>query len=61
MPWIDLRVLEEDFPSITGVDLKLIELARQTGCKIVTNDFNLNKLPAFRASPSSTSMSWPMP
>ena len=44
MPWIDLRVLEEDFPSITGVDLKLIELARQTGCKIVTNDFNLNKV-----------------
>jgi uncharacterized protein YacL len=44
MSWLDLRLLEEDYPSISGVDLKLIELARQTGSKIVTNDFNLNKV-----------------
>lgn len=44
MSWLDLRILEDDFPSINGVDLKLIELARQTGSKIVTNDFNLNKV-----------------
>jgi len=44
MSWLDLCLLEEDFPSIFGVDLKLIELARQTGSKIVTNDFNLNKV-----------------
>jgi len=44
MSWLDLRVLEDDFPSVSGVDQKLIELARQTGSKIVTNDFNLNKV-----------------
>ena len=44
MSWLDLRILEDDFPSISAVDLKLIELARQTGSKIVTNDFNLNKV-----------------
>ena len=42
MSWLDLRILEEDFPSIPSVDLKLIELARQTGSNIVTNDFNRN-------------------
>ena len=44
MTWLDLRILEEDFPSIPAVDLKLIELARQGHSKIVTNDFNLNKV-----------------
>ena len=44
MSWLDLQILEDDFPSISAVDLKLIELARQTGSKIVTNDFNLNKV-----------------
>jgi uncharacterized protein YacL len=41
---VEVRVLEHD-PSQTGeVDHKLIELARRTGAKIVTNDFNLNKV-----------------
>jgi len=44
MPWLDLLILEDDFPSIPSVDLKLIELARPGGHKIVTNDFNLNKV-----------------
>jgi uncharacterized protein YacL len=44
MSWLDLRILEDDFPSISAVDLKLIELARRTGSKIITNDFNLNKV-----------------
>jgi uncharacterized protein YacL len=44
MAWLDLCVLEHDFSAISGVDLKLIELARQTNSKIVTNDFNLNKI-----------------
>jgi len=30
------------------VDLKLIELAKEIGAKIVTNDFNLNKVSQLR-------------
>jgi uncharacterized protein YacL len=44
MPQVEVRVVDEDFPHTTDVDHKLIELARRTGAKIVTNDFNLNKV-----------------
>jgi uncharacterized protein YacL len=44
MSWLDLRVLDEDIPGTGAVDQKLIELARRTNSKIVTNDFNLNKV-----------------
>jgi uncharacterized protein YacL len=44
MPWLEIRILEEDFPGTSPVDQKLIELARRSGSKIVTNDFNLNKV-----------------
>ncbi len=41
---IDVQIVEDDFPKTRGVDLKLIELAKSTGGKIITNDFNLNKV-----------------
>jgi uncharacterized protein YacL len=41
---IQLEVVSQDFSSTRGVDLKLIELAKLHSSKIVTNDFNLNKL-----------------
>ncbi len=44
LPGLDIRILEEDFSGSIGVDQKLMELARRTGSKIVTNDFNLNKV-----------------
>lgn len=44
MPQVEVRIVEDDFPQATDVDHKLIELARRTGAKIVTNDFNLNKV-----------------
>lgn len=44
IPRIQVDVVDQDFPSTRGVDLKLIELAKLQGSKIVTNDFNLNKL-----------------
>jgi uncharacterized protein YacL len=44
MPHLDVEVVDEDFPQIAEVDLKLIELAKRHDCKIVTNDFNLNKV-----------------
>ena len=44
MPHLTVRIVEEDFPKVREVDMKLIELAKVYACKIVTNDFNLNKV-----------------
>ena len=40
----DVRINEEDFPDIKDVDAKLVKLAKLLGAKILTNDFNLNKI-----------------
>lgn len=39
-----VRIIDEDYPEIKEVDQKLIELARRKGAKIITNDYNLNKV-----------------
>ena len=44
MPGLDLRLLDDDVVGVSAVDQKLVELAQRTGSKIVTNDFNLNKV-----------------
>jgi uncharacterized protein YacL len=44
MGTIQVQIVEEDFPQVREVDMKLIELAKQLEGKIVTNDFNLNKM-----------------
>jgi len=43
-PDLQVRIVEEDFPQVREVDMKLIELAKIYACKVVTNDFNLNKV-----------------
>jgi uncharacterized protein YacL len=43
-PGVQVEITGQDFPSIRDVDLKLIEFAKQRKAKIVTNDFNLNKV-----------------
>ena len=43
-PGVRVEVSAEDYPAIREVDLKLIELGKVRRAKIVTNDFNLNKL-----------------
>jgi uncharacterized protein YacL len=45
---VAVQVVETDFPEVREVDLKLIELARKLSGKIVTNDFNLNKVAQLR-------------
>ena len=45
---LDIQITEEDYPQVREVDLKLIELAKSHECKIVTNDFNLNKVAQVR-------------
>ncbi|MGB6624204.1 MAG: PIN domain-containing protein, partial [Candidatus Acidiferrales bacterium] len=44
MPHLDVQIAEDDFANIAEVDLKLIELAKRYDAKIITNDFNLNKV-----------------
>jgi uncharacterized protein YacL len=44
MPHIEVEIVEYDFANIQEVDLKLIELAKRYEAKIVTNDYNLNKV-----------------
>src|SRR5260370_11821749 len=44
MPQVEVRIVEGELPQSGDVDHKLVELARRTGAKIVTNDFNLNKV-----------------
>ena len=48
MSGLDVSVSDVDFPEVKEVDLKLIELARSLQGKIVTNDFNLNKVAQLR-------------
>ncbi|MFQ3639987.1 MAG: PIN domain-containing protein, partial [Chloracidobacterium sp.] len=45
---LDTIITDMDFPNVREVDLKLIELAKQLDAKIVTNDFNLNKVAQLR-------------
>jgi len=48
MSGVEVMVSDLDFPDVREVDLKLIELARSLQGKIVTNDFNLNKVAQLR-------------
>jgi uncharacterized protein YacL len=48
MSGVEVTISDVDFPEVREVDLKLIELARTLQGKIVTNDFNLNKVAQLR-------------
>jgi uncharacterized protein YacL len=48
MAGVEVMISDVDFPEVKEVDLKLIELARTLEGKIVTNDFNLNKVAQLR-------------
>jgi uncharacterized protein YacL len=48
MSGLEVTISDVDFPEVREVDLKLIELARTLQGKIVTNDFNLNKVAQLR-------------
>jgi uncharacterized protein YacL len=48
MSGVEVQISDVDFPEVREVDLKLIELARTLQGKIVTNDFNLNKVAQLR-------------
>jgi uncharacterized protein YacL len=48
---VQVQIVEDDFPQLRDVDMKLIELAKQYEGKIVTNDFNLNKVAHLQGLP----------
>lgn len=45
---IVVEICEKDFPNIVEVDSKLLKLAQVLNGKVITNDFNLNKVAEFQ-------------
>ncbi len=41
---VPVEIIDKDFPQISEVDSKLLELAKSTEAKILTNDYNLKKI-----------------
>lgn len=41
---VQVEVLNKDYPNIVDVDRKLIQLAKELNAKIITTDYNLNKV-----------------
>jgi len=41
---LDIQIVEDDYPQVREVDMKLIEMGKAYDGKIITNDFNLNKV-----------------
>ncbi len=48
MAGVEVIISDLDYPQVKEVDMKLIELARSLLGRIVTNDFNLNKVAQLR-------------
>lgn len=45
---VSVKIHEEDFSDIQTVDEKLVKLAKLLGAKVLTNDYNLNKIAEFQ-------------
>ncbi|MBI4368065.1 MAG: TRAM domain-containing protein [Candidatus Omnitrophica bacterium] len=43
-PQIEIKIHETDYPELNAVDAKLVKLGLEIGGKVLTNDFNLNKV-----------------
>ncbi len=48
---IETRIVEDNFPKIAEVDSKLLKLAQEMKGKVITNDYNLNKVAEFQGVP----------
>ena len=42
--FVKVKIVDHDFPKLKDVDTKLIALAKRMSGKIITNDYNLNKV-----------------
>jgi uncharacterized protein YacL len=45
-PDIPVKILDKDVPEISDVDGKVVRLAKDLGARVLTTDFNLNKIAA---------------
>lgn len=45
---VDVQIIKDRFEELAEVDSKLIRVAQQYGAKILTNDYNLNKVAALQ-------------
>ncbi len=50
-PNVQVRIHDMDFPDIREVDGKLVAMAKALAAKVVTNDFNLNKVAELHGVP----------
>jgi uncharacterized protein YacL len=41
---IVLEIVDQDYADLSGVDAKLVRMARERGAKLITNDYNLNRV-----------------
>ncbi|MCK5306096.1 MAG: TRAM domain-containing protein [Candidatus Omnitrophica bacterium] len=48
IPNVQIKIHQQDFPEISEVDHKLVKLAKVLEAKLVTNDYNLNKVAAIQ-------------
>lgn len=48
---MEVVITEKDFPEIIEVDSKLLKLCQTIGGKVITNDYNLNKVAEFQGVP----------
>ncbi|MDF2882440.1 MAG: yacL [Clostridiaceae bacterium] len=48
---IEVEIYEKDFPEVAEVDSKLLKLAQLLNGKVITNDYNLNKVAEFQGVP----------
>ncbi len=45
---VEVRIVDHDFPDVQEVDVKLLKLAQAIKGKVITNDYNLNKVAALQ-------------
>ncbi len=41
---LNITIVDKDYKDVRGVDEKLVVMAKEVGAKIITNDYNLNKI-----------------
>jgi uncharacterized protein YacL len=46
-----IHIVDKDYPNLRGVDDKLLEMGQEEKMKIITNDYNLNKVAKVRGIP----------
>ncbi|NPA49860.1 MAG: TRAM domain-containing protein [Thermodesulfobacteria bacterium] len=48
---VEVRIVEQDYPHLKEIDDKLVELCREIGAKLITTDYNLNKIARLKGVP----------